>query len=176
MLAWDMIMVCVTFMSLNFIPQYQFGYLKNPYVNISSDSQIFSIQWPICSNKDQVDHTDLDSCHRSWPFENMNSWLHDNISNFLNCSIEGLEVSNPIEMEFRLVETQRGVFCSLLDLEFENNLNYTICYLDHPNFDFNCDSTRGNHYITFWLAFVTVLILEVRIISFVWFTRKCAKN
>ena len=106
----------------------------------------------------------LDSCHRSWPFENVNSWLHDNISNFLNCSIEGLEVSNPIEMVFRLVETQRGVFCSLLDLEFENNLNNTICYLDHPNFDFNCDSTRGNHYITFWLAFVTVLILEVSLI------------
>ena len=52
-------MVCVTFMSLNFIPQYKFGYMKNPYVNISSDSQIYSIQWPICSNKDQVDHTDL---------------------------------------------------------------------------------------------------------------------
>ena len=48
LLSIEIIFFAISFTSFHFIPRYNEGPLKLPFVNVTEDSNIYALHWPIC--------------------------------------------------------------------------------------------------------------------------------
>jgi hypothetical protein len=120
-LAYDIIMSALASTAFHFIPHYTEGHPKVPFVNLTSENVLKSVQWPICDGTEDL--TSLKSCSGSWPVLEQD-YFFTNLTNYLtNCGTGVVTV--PDSMNFvNLTQSENGTFCTLLNENLGDFDNY----------------------------------------------------
>ena len=171
-LAWNIVVLCLSWTSFNFIPAYKESPHKVPFINYTTfngsnaAAELVSIQWPICDHAN-VDNTSIETCLQSWLYSiSQENVLVENITNYLPDLDPGLNI--PVakkSMIFQnLTSTRNGTFCTLLNVDLvtdHQNEFATSEIVDHPTIPGNCWQTFGNKNKTFWIVFMVFLLIRM---------------